>query len=81
MSFWSKIPNTFMGILVLAAGVGVSYIPVAGPIAGPILLTAGLAQLGIGTVSKINRSREGLDPFSKEKAIVNMFAGLKKKEN
>lgn len=75
-----NIPNMITGILVVAAGIGVCYIPVVGPIAGPILITAGLAQLGIGVKSKIDRSKEGLDPFSKEKAIINAFAGLKKKE-
>lgn len=73
MSFWSKIPNSITGILVVVAGVGVSYLPVAGPIAGPILITAGLAQLGIGAVSKVVRVNRGEDPFSKEKAIVKSF--------
>ena len=81
MSFWSKVPNTLVGILVVAAGVGVCYIPTAGPIAGPILITAGLAQLGIGVKSKLDRSAQGLDSFSKEKAIANIFNGIKKKEN
>lgn len=73
MSFWSKIPNSITGILVVAAGIGVSYLPVAGPIAGPILITAGLAQLGIGAVSKVARVNRGEDPFSKERAIVKSF--------
>ena len=50
----------------------------AGPIAGPILITAGLAQLGIGAVSKVVRVNRGRS--SVKKAIVKLFnkeGGLK----
>lgn len=72
-----KIPNALTGVVVTAVGVAVCKIPVAGPIAGPIIITAGLSQLGLGVKSKLDRSKEGLDPFSKEKALINK---LKKKE-
>jgi hypothetical protein len=75
-----KIPNTVTGFVITVAGVAVCKIPVAGAIAGPIIITAGLAQMGIGVKSKMDRSKAGLDPLSKEKAIANIFTQFKKKE-
>jgi len=73
-----KVPNTITGALVVAVGVVICKIPVAGPIAGPIIITAGLGQMGLGVKSKMDRTKEGLDPLSKEKALLGSI--IKKKE-
>jgi hypothetical protein len=72
MKEWLKhIPKMLAGAGLVAAGIYVCGIPVAGPIAGPILISAGLSLFGIGGVAKLVRWSKGEDVLANEKYIID----------
>ena len=74
----SSIAKTLTGIAVVLIGAGTSFIPVVGPVASPVIMSAGSLIITGGIVDKVVRAKSGGDAWAHEK---NMIEKIKVKMN
>jgi hypothetical protein len=68
----SNFAKTLTGVAVVLIGAGATFIPAVGPIAGPVIMSAGSALIVGGAIDKVARAKAGADAWAHEKNLMHV---------
>jgi hypothetical protein len=77
----SNFAKTLAGIAVVGIGAAVNFVPAVGPLASPIIMSAGSTIIIGGCTDKIVRAGAGEDPLAHEKNLVAKLRGKNEPTN